>query len=50
MDEERAESMIEDRIGHLEQTFKVMLILIFVSLSCSLIALAITFVVLFMGD
>lgn len=46
MDEEKLES----RIKGLEHNQRIMLILILVSLSSSLIALAITFVVLFFAD
>jgi len=46
MDEEK----LEGRIKGLEQNHKILLILVLVSLSCSLIALAITFVVLFTAD
>jgi|GEM_PF-1645044 hypothetical protein len=46
MDEEKLES----RIKGLEQHHKLMMILILISLSSSLIALAITFAVLFFAD
>lgn len=46
MDEEK----LENRIKGLERNLRILLILILISLSSSLIALAITFVILFTAD
>ncbi|MCK5654485.1 MAG: hypothetical protein KAH98_05040 [Dehalococcoidia bacterium] len=41
-----AEEEMESRLQGLERTFKIMMVLVFVSLSCSLAALTVTIFVL----